>query len=334
MKCGIIGLSNIGKSTIFNILTNSSAPAKNYPFCTINPNKKLVYFYDKRINIINNVTNSYKVQLSSIEIVDIAGLIKGASLGNGLGNKFLNNIRNVDIILHVVRCFENDSIVRLEGKLDPLSDIKLINNELILCDIQNIENILLNKKIDLFKKNILNKIKMILEKERFISDISFTMEEQKIVNEYNFLTNKPYIYLANVNQDYNKSKKYINVLNSENHIKNNLFIFCAKDNNNINDKKRDLFGIFLKLLDNIIFFTVGKKEIRSCMIRKNTFVKEAARKIHSDIKKGFISAEILSFNNFLKYKNFSYAKSKGKTTIVGKKYIVQDGDIIIFRFSL
>lgn len=331
ISCGIIGLPNVGKSSLFNILTNQNVRSENYPFCTIDPNVGISEVYDKRQEIIKNIFQSKKVIRAQVKFIDIAGLIKGASLGEGLGNKFLSNIRDTDAIMHVVRCFENHEITYHDEQYDPIKNIDIINTELLLSDISLIENALSKKK----KKFIYNSSqKKFLENLyehvnngfniRSFKDVEKNMD---MLNSLNFLTLKPVIYIANVGEKYDnitleKIKEKISKDNSSIIV---ISIKGKKDENIINS----IINKTYKILNLITFFSAGKKEIKAWSIKKNSIALDAANKIHSDIKKGFIRAEVTSYDDFIS-KKINLVKPR----LEGKKYIVKDGDIINFRFNV
>lgn len=358
-KCGIIGLPNVGKSTIFNALTKSQIATANFPFCTINPNFGTVFVPDKRIEKILNIISTKKVTFAQIEFVDIAGLVEGASRGEGLGNKFLENIRQVDAICHVVRCFENENITHVCDKVNPENDINLINVELILSDLSLCEKIinktnkdkfndvLYKKKIYIFEKCLYH-----LEKNKLLKSLNLTKEEKDILNYINFLTIKPTLYIANIDEHQNENN-FVNILNKlakEN--ESSIVIICGKIEEDLirfnkNDRmllKKEM-GIKNFALNKIIhagykllnlntFFTVGYKEIKAWTIKNGSYAEDAAGKIHTDFKKGFIKAQVISFKNFIEFKGFQGAKNAGKLSLEGKKYIVKDGDIINFLFNV
>ncbi|CAL4319895.1 redox-regulated ATPase YchF [Buchnera aphidicola] len=354
-KCGIIGLPNVGKSTLFNILTTSQIPAKNFPFCTIKPNIGMAAVFDDRLNSLSKLLCSKNIVTTYMEFVDIAGLVKGASKGLGLGNRFLNHIRNTDVIIHVVRCFNDDSIIHVNNKIDPIHDISVINMELILSDLNLCQLELLKLKNN---KKILNKkIKILefclnhLENGNMIKTLNLTSEDLILIREYNFITLKPIMYIANIsnNIENNESlKKMLDFVCQENNSCIPIRIFEESKKpylklhncNNVNlvknkeSKINDIIQYGYKLLKLQTFFTAGKKEIRAWTIKIGTTSIEAAKKIHTDFYKGFIRAQVVSYTDFIKnYKNNSL-KSSGKIRSEGKKYIVQDGDIIQFLFKI
>ena len=363
MKIGIVGLPNVGKSTMFNSITNAGAECANYPFCTIEPNVGVVPVPDERLDKLTQMYNPEKTTHAVIEFVDIAGLVKGASKGEGLGNKFLSHIREVDSIVEVVRCFENSNIVHVDGSIDPLRDIETINLELIFADIEMVD-----KKLEKAKKmlkadkkyqaeiNVLEKIKGVLEQGKSARTIDFSEEEKELLKETYLLTLKPILYIANVseeqlqnaeNDEYvNKVKEYAKGENAE------VIPLCVKIEEELSsldadDKKEMLEAIGLEEsgLDKVIkasydllglmsFLTAGEPEVRAWTIKKGTKAPEAAGKIHSDIQRGFIRAEIVSYDDLIREGSMVKAKEKGLVRSEGNEYIMQDGDIVLFRFNV
>ena len=366
MKLGIVGLPNVGKSTLFNSLTKAGAESANYPFCTIDPNVGVVTVPDERLNVLGEMYHTKKIIPAAIEFVDIAGLVKGASKGEGLGNQFLANIREVDAIVHVVRCFENSNIVHVDGSINPLRDIETINLELIFSDLEILERriskvskVARNDKSAAKELALLNKIKAHLEDGKLAKTFEEAddEEEQAWLESYNLLTYKPVIYAANVSEDdladdaannegVQAVRKYAKGEQSE------VFVVCAEIEAEISELDDDEKKMFLedlgleesgleklikasyKLLGLISYLTAGEPEVRAWTIKRGTKAPQAAGKIHSDFERGFIRAEVVSYDDLIECGSHTAAKEKGLIRLEGKEYVVQDGDIMLFRFNV
>ncbi len=363
MKIGIVGLPNVGKSTMFNSITKAGAECANYPFCTIEPNVGVVGVPDERLDELTKMYQPQKTTHAVIEFVDIAGLVKGASKGEGLGNKFLSHIRETDSICEVVRCFEDSNVVHVDGSVDPIRDIETINLELIFADIETV-----NKRLDKARKNLkadkkyqqeidlLEKIKANLENGISARAIDFSEEEQEMVKEMFLLTTKPILYIANISEEQlenaendeqvQKVKQYASKEKAE------VIPLCVKIEEELSgleeqDKKEMLEALGLEEsgLDKVIkksydllglmsFLTAGEPEVRAWTIKKGTKAPQAAGKIHSDIERGFIKAEVVSYQDLIKEGSMVNAREKGLVRMEGKEYIMQDGDIVLFKFNV
>ena len=365
MKLGIVGLPNVGKSTLFNSLTKAGAESANYPFCTIDPTVGIVTVPDERLLLLGDFYHSKKVTPAVIEFVDIAGLVKGASKGEGLGNQFLANIREVDAIVHVVRCFEDSNVVHVDGTIDPLRDIETINLELIFSDLEIMERRIakVTKTARMDKEaarelNFLQKVKEHLEGGQMAITLELENEDEEgWMNTYNLLTAKPVIYAANVAEDdlsddgasnafVQDVRKYAQEQHSE------VFVICAQIEEEIAELEEDEKKMFLedlglaesgleklvrasyRLLGLMSFLTSGEDETRAWTIRIGTKAPQAAGKIHTDFERGFIKAEVVNYQDLLDCGSYAGAREKGMVRMEGKEYVVQDGDVILFRFNV
>jgi len=359
-KCGIVGLPNVGKSTLFNALTKSSIPAENFPFCTIEPNVGKVPLPDPRLKQLNDIVNSKKIIPASLDLVDIAGLVKGASQGEGLGNAFLSNIREMNALAHVVRCFDDENITHVDGSIDPVRDAEIINLELIMSDLETVSK-RLNKCEKLVKTNdkknkieheILLRIKNDLDQGRLINLDSFNDDEKIIIKSFQLLSSKPSFYIANISDDGSSTNALSNLEAFASQTGNTVIPTSIKIEQEIallEDEERkeylELMGMDEPVLNKIIFkgyeilglqtyFTAGPQEIRAWTIKNNASAPNAAGVIHTDFERGFIKAEVISFNDYISCDGELGSKEKGKLRLEGKEYIVKDGDVIHFKFNV
>jgi GTP-binding protein YchF len=355
IKCGIVGLPNVGKSTLFNCLTKAGVDASNYPFCTIEPNVGIVPVPDPRMDKLAAIVKPERILATTMEFVDIAGLVAGASKGEGLGNKFLANIRETDAIAHVVRCFENDDIVHVAGKVSPKDDIEIINTELALADLESVDKALLRSgdKTILAEAALLERVKKQLNEGLPIRGLSLTKDEKESLQQLHFLTIKPTLYIANVDEEGFTNNPYLDqviaIAASENA---SVVAVCAALESEIaeldNAEKAEFLASMnlaepgldrvihagYKLLGLDTYFTAGVKEVRAWTIHTGSTAPQAAGVIHTDFEKGFIRAEVISYDDFIHFKGEQGAKEAGKWRLEGKEYVVKDGDVMHFRFNV
>jgi len=360
MKLGVVGLPNVGKSTLFNAITKAGAAAANYPFCTIEPNVGVVAVPDERLNKLAALYNSKKITPTTLEFVDIAGLVRGASKGEGLGNKFLSHIREVDAIVHVVRCFKDENVVHVDGEVNPIRDVETINYELMLADIETVdkrlmktESLIKADKKYIQEKEQLQKFKKNLEEGKMLSSMQLNEEETEYLHKAQLLTSKSYIYVANVGEDQTAGNEYSKQLEELAKKENTkCIVLSAKLEEELigmEEEERQMFmaeygleksglerlvTVSYDLLGLISYLTAGEKEVRAWTIKRGTKAPQAAGQIHTDFEKGFIRAEIVDYETLIEEGSMANAREKGKVRSEGKDYVMRDNDVVLFRFNV